>query len=576
MTTPADFAYSQLAVLADPATGDYVSVLDVSDTVTSPAGPAGSDKRSLVANVVAAAVQPAYGRQSVAFPVDKYGADPTGAADSTTAASQALSAAQAARAAGSPHAFVDFGTGTYKLTAGSLDTLSAHIGFRAQGAGATTILASGSGPVFARTDPDGANSALTRAAPITGMTIDGTACGSGSWGIKDTEVAHAWYQDLVIKNFSAASSGGLWQLLTATWSEKCVGISLFFQNCGVGHLQDGGTSTLPSFDYCEWIAVALETHDNQVGRRVNNKAQVKGGSYRCIVNAHTTASNTASYVWDIGNTGSGDSASVSGGHIEITGEVDGTGGAPMDFNLGSSASLGGEGTVNLTGFTANSNMQFANAKIIGSVASASLNRPLLQVPGTSLGVFISSHFGTFGVQVAGPGSGTGVTFYSGTGAPAISANLGDVYYRTDTPAVPGSRTYVCTTAGSATTGAWTAAGGTGRVATTGTGGFALTNGTPNILTWTAPSDGQMHQVLCTGQRLVSSALTGGLVRLTMVNPDGTTFDRDMWVAGETNTFPVPVQAPSCFLVQPGSTVTLHQTSAVTAGAATVWAEIWGS
>lgn len=52
------------------------------------------------------------------------------------------------------------------------------------------------------------------------------------------------------------------------------------------------------------------------------------------------------------------------------------------------------------------------------------------------------------------GSAAGVTHYSGSGAPALAAALGDAYWRTDGGA--GTWLYRCTTGGSATTGAWTA------------------------------------------------------------------------------------------------------------------------
>ena len=48
------------------------------------------------------------------------------------------------------------------------------------------------------------------------------------------------------------------------------------------------------------------------------------------------------------------------------------------------------------------------------------------------------------------------------------------------------------------------------VATTGVNGFALQNGTPTILTWTPPNDGQVHRVLLIAQENVTVAETGGL------------------------------------------------------------------
>lgn len=48
-----DYMLSQLPVAVSAASGDYVPLLNVGDTTTPPAGPAGSDKRITVANLLA-------------------------------------------------------------------------------------------------------------------------------------------------------------------------------------------------------------------------------------------------------------------------------------------------------------------------------------------------------------------------------------------------------------------------------------------------------------------------------------------------------------------------------------------
>ena len=47
------------------------------------------------------------------------------------------------------------------------------------------------------------------------------------------------------------------------------------------------------------------------------------------------------------------------------------------------------------------------------------------------------------------------------------------------------------------------------VATTGPNGFALQNGTPTILEWTAPNDGKLHVVLTALLVVVTNPETGG-------------------------------------------------------------------
>jgi hypothetical protein len=119
-------------------------------------------------------------------------------------------------------------------------------------------------------------------------------------------------------------------------------------------------------------------------------------------------------------------------------------------------------------------------------------------------------------------------------------------------------------------------GGLALQATTGINGFALQNGTPNILSWTAPNDGLMHRVLVIGMLEVTSSETGGSIDVSCTSPDGTNraftslFGAN---SGLSSSF-VPEVLP--FFVKAGTTITVFQNSALTAGASTLWLEIWGS
>lgn len=112
------------------------------------------------------------------------------------------------------------------------------------------------------------------------------------------------------------------------------------------------------------------------------------------------------------------------------------------------------------------------------------------------------------------------------------------------------------------------------VATTGAAGAALANGTPAILTWTAPNDGQLHRIQLISNGYVTAAMTGGAVTLNTVLPNGQAGNPVIYAGGTAN--PGPLASSVLRLVEPGSTVTLTQSSALTAGAATVWAELWAS
>jgi hypothetical protein len=115
----------------------------------------------------------------------------------------------------------------------------------------------------------------------------------------------------------------------------------------------------------------------------------------------------------------------------------------------------------------------------------------------------------------------------------------------------------------------------GLVATTGQPGFAKVNGTPNILTWTAPADGQPHRFMVFATETVTSAETGGGISTNQTSPSG------VQQIGTTNIFSGGKTAGTYHItdgavIQAGSTVTVLQSAALTAGASTVWVEIWGS
>lgn len=111
-------------------------------------------------------------------------------------------------------------------------------------------------------------------------------------------------------------------------------------------------------------------------------------------------------------------------------------------------------------------------------------------------------------------------------------------------------------------------------AATPVAGTALANGTPAILSWTAPNDGGLHRAVVFGVLDVAVQEVGGQVNVAYTLPDGTAnsfaaLNAGMG-AGPANLFSYT------FVVKAGTTVTVAQATALTGGAATLWAEIWGS
>jgi hypothetical protein len=116
-----------------------------------------------------------------------------------------------------------------------------------------------------------------------------------------------------------------------------------------------------------------------------------------------------------------------------------------------------------------------------------------------------------------------------------------------------------------------------RKASTDPAGFTLVDGTPDIISWTPPDDGQLHIVTVAFQMDVTSDTTGGRIDALFTLPDGgspqgvvitnaqagTGFNYNNYLAY----FPM--------LIRAGSTFTIRQATALTGGAATLWAIILG-
>lgn len=105
-------------------------------------------------------------------------------------------------------------------------------------------------------------------------------------------------------------------------------------------------------------------------------------------------------------------------------------------------------------------------------------------------------------------------------------------------------------------------------------GFGLQNATPNILSWLAPADGQLHRVSVAGTLFAAAPETGGNVNLLYTDPGGDANSTPVWAGGLNG-----ANAPTAkmVVVKAGTTVTLQQIVALSAGGpSTVWAELWGS
>jgi hypothetical protein len=115
-----------------------------------------------------------------------------------------------------------------------------------------------------------------------------------------------------------------------------------------------------------------------------------------------------------------------------------------------------------------------------------------------------------------------------------------------------------------------------RQAATPAAGYTLVNGTGAVITWTAPSDGQNHRVQIFASLSVTSSETGGAIQCSYTAPDGTSTGHTVYGAGQTGPDVIVQGAPFSVVIKAGTAFTISQTSALTAGAAVLFAEIWGS
>lgn len=129
------------------------------------------------------------------------------------------------------------------------------------------------------------------------------------------------------------------------------------------------------------------------------------------------------------------------------------------------------------------------------------------------------------------------------------------------------------------TGAVTAAaglaglGGLGLQAATAAAGFALQNATPAIISWAVPNDGNNHRVAVFASLDVTVAQTGGAVTVAVTDPGGTLGTHTLYAGGVG--VGSAVGSTPLMSVKAGSSVSVAQSTAQTAGTSTLFCELWG-
>ena len=136
---------------------------------------------------------------------------------------------------------------------------------------------------------------------------------------------------------------------------------------------------------------------------------------------------------------------------------------------------------------------------------------------------------------------------------------------------------VPTSAGTGTTSPF---GNLNVVIDTGVAGYALINGTGAVpgTTWTAPADGRLHSMFCLAYKYVTTTEVGGAVSLNINTSQAILKTIPIFTGGTAG--PGITGDPGGdilgYLVEPGESVYVSQTSALTSGASTIYVQIWAA
>lgn len=297
---------------------------------TGPAGPQGIQG---VAGV---------GQRPSVFHVDDYGADPTGA----TSSSQAVADAYAAM--GSSPGVIEFGIGTYRLTAGlnaangtALEPLQ---GIRGQGSGVTKIDFRGTGACFEFRDTDFFNTNIYHQhGGCHGLSIVGWLnSNTNTYGIRYGDMWRVRISDVEIVGLNKAGCIGLWGDNQVAWSERAFVECVVSQctECFVFESNTGSTSS-GSFDYSQyWLSFIVQPGQHAFVLRsgsAGSKVSMNGASVTLTGNCQLSSGAGVPNTGELFRVGKdNDDAASYSGELQIGVETSGsTGGVGhYDFMMG--------------------------------------------------------------------------------------------------------------------------------------------------------------------------------------------------------------------------------------------------
>lgn len=393
------------------------------------------------------------------FPVDDYGADPTGVADSTAAFTQAVSAAQAALASGSIYAAdIVVGTGRYKVTGGQVAITDTRASIRGAGSRSSLILGQGSGDILTISNPAWSSNPGSgpwsesdyRASGVVGLAIDGTGCGTATAaGIHHRDRNNTRFDDVLVQHFTGVNSVGIWMHKDLGWSERSLWLGVTVRDCTAGVCFDGKDAGGGSFDYSRILDLRLSIYPGQTGVLMRNFAQLDQVVLNVTFNSYATG-GTASTVLVVGPTDdAAERSRIINSNVVLQGEKEGSSSEAYDMHIGQWATFTGSGTLDfMNGYTSggvnSGEVYFTGYIICPSLSKTSFDTGHGFKYGTALYNNPVKVMDLIWTDTRASGA-TAVTIKSGAGAPTnVWADPGDWYIRTDTPTTAGQRLYVNT------------------------------------------------------------------------------------------------------------------------------------
>lgn len=111
------------------------------------------------------------------------------------------------------------------------------------------------------------------------------------------------------------------------------------------------------------------------------------------------------------------------------------------------------------------------------------------------------------------------------------------------------------------------------LASTGAAGFALVNGVPGILSVVFPLDGNLHRFIVFAYLAITTLEVGGAINVNLSGGGG--FPASLYPGAQAAGLRVNSLSGLAVASGGANSVTVQQASALTGGAATLFAEIWG-